>query len=349
MAKTPTKIPYLDISVSKMLKIAGIAILTIVVLTLAIRLIGSSANLALRGISSDIKTSAPSPMALGLGGAGYGAAEEMALSVRNVADSDIAVPPIDGGQAVGDDTEDYEVKEYSASVETRHLDEDCAAIAGLKSKDYVIFERSNEFERGCSYTFKVEVDNVDEILAVVESLNPRDLNETKYSIKRQIEDFTSEEDILKAKLAAIDETISSALESYDDIAALATRTQDAESLAKIIDSKIRIIERLTQERIDTNAKLERLSRAKAQQLDRLTYTYFNIYIYESKFVDGRAIRDSWKASVQQFVRDINDIGQAISLNLVTLVIRLFQYALYALLLLLVVKYGWRIGKRIWQR
>jgi hypothetical protein len=338
MPKSKLMIPYLDIPVSKVAKIAGLLVLASIVLAVMIRLVGSSAEIAFKSVSSDMAMAPGPAMGLSYGGE----VEEMALSSRNIA-------PMDDGQATGSDAEDYEVKQYNATVETRNLEDDCAVISGLKAKDYVIFERSNEFEKSCNYTFKVANDNIDEILAVVESLDPRELNEIRYSIKRQIEDFTSEEEILKAKLASIDETITNALESYDKIAALATRTQDAESLAKIIDSKLKIIERLTSERIETNARLERLERAKAQQLDRLEYTYFNVYIYENKFIDGQVIKDSWKASIRQFVRDINQIGQDISLNLVSLIIRIFQYALYALILLIVVKYGWRIGKKIWQK
>lgn len=343
------KIPKIDISAGKVLKIAGIVVVGVVVLTLALRLLGTSFMYALKGVSPD--KGMPSSYSLGLG------MEEMAmdsdmgigLSVRNVAPTSMPVPPPDDGYAQGDDAEDFEVKEYDGTIETRQLEETCAVIADLKGRDYVIFERSNEYDRGCNYTFKVATDNVGEILAVIESLDPRDLSETSYSIKRQLEDFTSEADILKAKLAAIDETVTQAIAAYDDITVLATRTQDVESLAKIIDSKIRIIERLTQERININSQLERIERAKALQIDRLEYTYFRINVYESKFVDGQAIRDSWKATVQAFVRDINDVAQDISLNLVLLIIKVLMFALYALLILVVVKYGWRFGKFIWKK
>lgn len=347
MPKSESKIPYLDIPISKMLKIGGIAIIAIIVLTLALRLLGSSFMYALQGVSP-AKIAPMASTSMGLGMAEEAFDSDLALSIRNIAPSE-APPMPDDGYVPGDDAEDYEVKEYSATIETRHLEDDCAVITDLKTKDYVIFERSNEYERGCNYTFKVAQDNVEEILAVVDSLDPRDLNETKYSIKRQIEDFTSEEDILKAKLSAIEETITTAIAAYDDITVLATKTQDVESLAKIIDSKIRIIERLTQERINVSSQLERISRAKALQLDRLEYTYFRVNIYESKFIDGQAIKDSWKATVQAFVSDINDVAQDMSLNLVMLIIRVLQYALYLLIILVVVKYGWRIGRRIWQK
>ncbi|MEA3249559.1 MAG: hypothetical protein U9Q03_04350 [Patescibacteria group bacterium] len=343
------KIPKLDISVTKVLKIAGIVVVGVVVLTLALRLLGSSFQYAFRGVSPSKVVPMTSSLGLGMEEMAMDSSMGIGLSMRNVAPSSVPVPPPDGGHQPGDDAEDFEVKEYSSTIETRHLDDTCKTVADLKIKDYIIFERSNEHETGCNYTFKVAHDNANEILAVIESLDPRDLSETSYSIKRQLEDFTSEADILKAKLAAIDETVAIAIAAYDDITILATKTQDVENLARIIDSKIRIIERLTQERININSRLERIERAKALQVDRMEYTYFRVSIYESKFIDGQVIKDSWKATLQAFVRDINDVAQDISLNLILLMIKVLLYALYILIILVVVKYGWKIGKYVWKR
>ena len=48
---------------------------------------------------------------------------------------------------------------------------------------------------------------------------------------------------LKKKKETIEETLNDAINSYNEIAKVATEARDAESLSRIIDSKIRIIER----------------------------------------------------------------------------------------------------------
>jgi hypothetical protein len=120
-------------------------------------------------------------------------------------------------------------------------------------------------------------------------------------------------------------------------------------LAKIIDSKIGIIERLTQERININAELERLDRSKSEQLDRLDYTYFNVNVIENKFVDIQNLKDSWSTAVKSFVNDINKVLQDISINLVTLLFLALQYILYIFIILIIAKYGWKLVKYIWKR
>jgi len=276
--------------------------------------------------------------ARGVGGDG------VMLSTNN-----IGIPSPQPGGSVGPDGEDFEVTEYSASFETRNKDRTCTEIEDLKVYEYVVFQNANEYDRGCSYTFKVAHDRVPEILTVLQDLDPKDLSETTYTIKQQIDDFTSETEILENKLTSINETLESAVSAYDDITALATRTQNAEALAQIIDSKIGIIERLTQERINITAQLERLERAKREQLDRLEYTYFNVNVYENKFVDGEYIADSWKEAFKAFVRDVNRIVQDVTINLLGLLFILAQYILYFFILLVIAKYLWRAAKYVWKQ
>lgn len=266
------------------------------------------------------------------------------LSTRNV------MPIVPGyGGTTGNDAEAFEITDYNATIETTTLEETCEAITSLKAKTYVIFERSNSYDRGCSHTFKVEHTRVPEILAVIKDLDPRELSENTQTIKQQINDFTSQEEILAKKLVAIDETLKTALAAYDEITVIATRSQDAGSLAKIIDSKVGIIERLTQERININQQLDYVARAKGDQLDRLDYTYFNVYVYENKYIDGKNIADSWKQALRNFVSNTNFTIQQITIGLIGFVLIAFQYILYALILLVIVKYGWRFVKGFWNK
>lgn len=264
------------------------------------------------------------------------------LSYRNIA-------PIPSQTTVGNTAEDFEVKDYSALIETRNKAEVCSQIANLKSLKHVIFENAQESDRNCNYSFKVEHARAGEILAVIKDLDPRDLSENTRTIKSQIDDFTSQTEILEKKRTSIDETLKNALTAYDQITALAVKTQDASSLAKIIDSKVQLIERMTQERININQQLDYLARAKTEQMDRLEYTYFSVSVYENKYLDGKNIKDSWQAAVKSFVYTVNRAVQDASINLIGLLFVLIPYFIYALIVLVVAKYGWRLVKYIWKK
>ena len=320
-------------------KLAILGFIALVAIAFIVQIIGSVFN----GSKSNLGRSYSND-SMSLESAGFGMAQKsMELSVRN----SMPAPTQDSG-SMGDDAEDFEVTEYNARIETRHLEKDCQLVSSLKAKDYVIFENANQSDHNCNYTFKVKTDNRNEVLTLIKSLDPKDLDENTRTIKKLIDDYTSELDILNKKRTTIEKTLNDAINSYDQISQVATRANDAESLSKIIDSKIRIIERLSQERITISSQIDRINRSKAEQIDRLEYTYFYVNIYENKYVDVETIKDSWKSSVKQFVRDVNNIAQNVSINLVTVILTILQYVLYLLIILLVGKGVWKIAKRIYR-
>ncbi|MBL7058015.1 hypothetical protein ISS03_01640 [Patescibacteria group bacterium] len=264
------------------------------------------------------------------------------LSIRNSVD-------VDGGSMMNSAEESFDVTEYFASIESRDITKTCLEISSLKEKAYIVFENSNEYDNGCSYSFKAKKENADEVLVIINSFDPKDLSQNTFMIKQLVDDFTSEEDILEKKKASIEATLNDAVNAYNEIASLATKAQDAESLAKIIDSKISIIERLSQEKININEKLERLKRAKAEQLERLNYVYFRVQIFENKYFDIDIIKDSWKASIKNFVREMNDVLQDITINLIALFFRGIQAIIYFFIIVVIVKYGWYFTKKLWNK
>lgn len=328
----------------KILKIAGFVLVVIILLAIFVNLIVApffsglgvkTANKTASGISS-YSLSAPT--------ADFSYqydVDEASLSMRNVRQE----AALGGGSSA----EDYEVTQYNATIETGKLEDDCAVIAALKSKDYIIFENSNIAEQYCNFSFKIEKDKAEEVLAVINDLDPRDLNQNIQTIQKQIEDFTSREEILKSKQASIDDTLKSVLAAYDEITDLARKTNNADSLAQVIDSKIRILEKLTAQRLQISAELESLARAKAEQLDRLNYVEFYVYIYENKIVDGQTLKDFWIASAKRFVSNINQLLKDLSLGLVEILLLIVKYFIYIFLVVIAAKLCWKLGKKIWKK
>ena len=162
-----------DFKFTSILKIAGLALVAIIVIALAFRLIGSSfgsffSNKSFNGMMGQSMPAydmdyADEEMAYGE------AMGAPSLSVRNVMTSEIAPTPTPDDVITGDDSEEFEVTEYRASVETRDLKEDCDKIAMLKSRKEVIFENASEGDRSCNYRFKVKAGSVEEVLGIIEN------------------------------------------------------------------------------------------------------------------------------------------------------------------------------------
>lgn len=332
-------IKKLDFRPSTIFKIAGLAVVAVIVVVAIFRFIGSSFYSIVKQHQS---------LNLPMFDVNYGKMNEsavyndMKLSIRNVA----SVKP---SNSTGNNAEDFEVKEYYALIETRKLDDDCAKINSLKARADVIFENVNSYDKGCDFIFKVKKETVVEILEIIKSLEPKELQEKTFTIKNQIEDFTGEINILNKKLASIDETLNVAVAAYNEVTRLATTTRDVESLAKIIDSKINLIERLTSERLQVSNRLEEINRTKTIQLDRVNYIYFNVKIYENKFIDWENLKDSWKAATQEFIRDLNQIAQNLSINLASILFYVFEILIYCFLFFVIAKYVWKLAKYIWTK
>ncbi len=329
----------------KYLKGAGFFVLALFVLSIGSEFLDTNSFSRISDGRLNILSSSKSSPSIAYQEADYFAGDAE-LSVRNVAQLSA---PYDPTPIAGLDAEEFEYTSYSISYEKNSAEATCEAIQALKPREDVIFSSSSEYDRGCNYQFKVKNESADSVLALLESLKPEDLSENTQTIKDRLDDFTSEEDILKAKQKQIDETLTNAIAAYDEISALATETRDAQSLADIITSKINLIERLTQEQIRISEQLDRLSRAKAEQLDRLDFTTFSVNVYENKYIDGELIKDSWKNSVKEAVANLNGILQALSINLLVLFFLLAQYFLYILILVWVAKYGWELVKKIWMK
>lgn len=331
-----------NITPGKAMKLAGFALLVLFVLYVAIEIFGM--NTGGIGLSNGNMSSKSYPGAMMA--PSYDVDDmvesEAALSTRNIA----PIPPQDEYTS-GGDAEEFEVTDYHATIEARDATEVCDTVKNLKGYEYVIFEHASESDDGCSYTFKVTKEEVTGVLGTIESLSPRELTENTRTIKNQIVDYTSELEILESKLAAIESTLADAVAAYDEITALARTTGNADALAKVIDSKVQIIERLTSQRISVVSQIERLSRSKAEQLDRLDYTYFYVNVYENKYIDGDSILDSWKRAVRAFVSDTNELLQNITIGFVAFLLLIVQYALYLIVLLFIAKFGWKLAKKIW--
>lgn len=268
--------------------------------------------------------------------------DDASLSVRNMG------PTPYPGWTSGVDAEEFEVTDYSISIETVDRDDRCTGVAKLKELDYVIFESANEYDTGCTYRFKVERERVDAVLALIETFDPKYVSQNTRTIKAEIDDYTSQADILKEKLEAIDDTLTSATKAYDDITTLATRALDADALARIIDSRINTIQRLTMERVQAAADLERVARAKSQALDRVSYSYFTVDVYELKYIDATALSDSWKFAIQSFVFELNLIVQEATIGLITFTVSVLKYVLYLCVLFVLALLSWRVGRKLWR-
>jgi len=329
-----------DWSLKSIAKILGSAFLGIVVLVFVVSLI----SFALRTIfNTGDNYSESYPQAMN--------AEKSAFVSRSdfaVGQGGGIVPPIENDQIVDQNAENFEIEDYNLDYETRKKDELCSEILKLKKRPEIIFESSTEEKSSCSYSFKVKKENATEILELLKTFDPKNIRTNIYTIQKTIEGLSDQLTIFKKKLSAIEETLADAQKSYDELTKLATKKQDVESLTKLIDLKLNTIDRLFKERSGINEQIDNITKNRTEQLDRLKYTNFTIYVREYLFVDWESIKDEWKFQIKELVTNFNDVIQGISIKLLSYILRVFEGIIYLFISLLIMKFVWFFGKRVWK-
>ena len=176
----------------------------------------------------------------------------------------------------------------------------------------------------------------------------RKFNPNIQSTKKTIELYDKQLEILEKKLKSLEDSLERAQSDYDEASKMAARNQDVESLATIINDKLKMIRDYTNDIIQTKGQIDNYKQNKADQIDRLKYSFFNINVYKDLIFDWKEIKDSWKWELKELVQNFNEMLQGISVNLLTYAIRFVQVAIYFFISLFLLKFTWIATKRIWK-
>lgn len=261
------------------------------------------------------------------------------------------LPPVPYEEG-GPDAEEYERRDYSARYETRKFEETCTAISDLKPLEYVVFDNSSKSEDWCHYNFRVEVEHEDEIVEKLQALDPRDFDVNTSTIERSVEYHDSELAMQQRRLESTQETLDQAEASFNSLIARATREGDTATLSEVINNKISTIERLNQQILNTQERIDRLTKGRGEQFEQIEYAHFNVSVSKVTFLDGDRFADEWKRQVQELFAEVNETLLALTVGLVSFVLSAIQFILYAALtvigVVLVAKIVWASTKKIWR-
>jgi len=360
-----------DWSWQSILKVAGTLILGAVVLALVIGMVGGALKSILGGVGygyrDEVSSGGMNVLQRAIGevtGIGGGSSHGVMPTKANSVSADYAVgygaedgywmeesmPPIYPAPQGGVDAEKYEVQEYTAYYEKGNSEEICDTVEGLKPLSHVVFDSSNRSETGdsCWYSFRVERERADEVIAILKELDPREWNDNSYTIENSVSGTEFELALLNDRLDALTETINQTEEAYSDLVQIATNRGDVESLTQIIDNRINTLNRLNEQKRNTLEQIERYGRTGVQQEDQISYAHFSVSVQERKIVDWRNIGDSWINALRDLARDINNTLQGLVLGLISFVLAVVKALVYLGVLLVIVKIAWIGARRIWK-
>ena len=288
---------------------------------------------------------------MALGGRGGAMEADLAVAEYGIADSRLApIPPIyDEG---GADAEEYERRNYNAHYETRRFEQTCTAIADLKPLEYVVFDNSNKSEDWCSYTFRVEVAHEDAVVETLKTLNPRDFNIDTATIERSVEYTDSELAMQQRRLVSLQETLAQAEDAFDALLARARAQGDTATLSEVINNKIATSERLNQQILNAQDRVDRLTRQQTGNTEQIDYAHFYVNVERVRIVDTGYYADQWKWHAQELFDEVNKTLIALTVGLIGFILKAVQFILFAGVALIgaavFAKGMWVAVKRIWK-
>ncbi len=251
-------------------------------------------------------------------------------------------------EQISKDAEDFETREYTASYEENNVDKTCQKFEELKPLDYIIFANANKNEGYCNYRFKVELDREQEVITLIESLDPKYFNARTFTLERSITNNTNEIKILEKKINMLDSLLKSAQAKY---AALRT-SGDTGALVQAINNEINLIERITSQKLSVQSQIDRLINSTGIQEERIDYSQFNITVNERKFINWSNIGEQWKYAFERFVTGISEAVQGLTIGLVMFVLILVKIVLFVgvgvITLTMTTKILWRAVRKIWR-
>ncbi len=254
---------------------------------------------------------------------------------------------------IGGDSEDYEALSYYARFKKVDIDDACNAVENLKPLKYVVFENMNRNDNNCRYSFKVEREHVDGVVEKIKSLDPDTFTTNTETMKKQIVEYDSQISILLRKQDELEKMLNDAVSAYDELTVLATKIEDVETLTKIINSKLSTIRQLTNERISLAQQIDRMAKRSAELNDEVQYVYFSVRIDKYDILNKTVIKDSWISTVKTFVRDVNYFVQKLTVGLLSFLLKILLVLVYLSIILFIVivfvKYGWRLVKNFWKK
>ncbi len=368
LEKIQTFFKNFDWSATSLLKVSGVALAALVVLSVGLTIFGALLSFGQHTISSINPSygSTSYPMAV-RAEPGYSMMQKVAnympmgggdVAAEMAYDSDgsmgmmsapsmMPMPMVNGSR----NAELYQREGYSASYETRKFKETCAVIEDLKPLSYVLFDSASQGERYCSYTFRVEKEKTEEIVAKLKELDPKEWNVSIDSVAQNIENTGDRVDILKRRLASIDETLKETETAFARLSSLATQNGKVSDLTTIITQKLTMVERLTNEKLSLEEQIRQYSGGKDDQIEETTYSHFSVSVSKWSAVDWQSLKDSWKYKIQQTLRDMSDTLAAIILSIPALILSMLWYGLVLAVtiigLAVFVKFMLKIVKSIW--
>lgn len=231
--------------------------------------------------------------------------------------------------------EEFEQTSYYAFFDTRLFNETCTAIASLKPLNYVLFDYASENDSYCSYEFRVEEAYAPTVADAIRALYPDDFSANTATVAQTIKSQESERAYLERRLESLESTRAEAEDAYESLLEKAVTKGSVAELANVVNSRLHIIERLTQDIQTVEEQLERLDATQTDTLEETLYEHFSVQVQKRVLIDWETMKNDWHDSLSMSVINLNKVFVLLTLGLLEFV----THALVSILFIAIIVLG----------
>ncbi len=244
--------------------------------------------------------------------------------------------------------EQYETSDYTVTARTRAFEAACEKIIVYKSDTQIHFKSFSEQQNQCSAFFFVPNDRANQIADDLQTISGAEVTRTVTSVTRDREILKSESEMITEQLRIVEQTLADAERQYSEITQLAQASNNASALSEAITNKLTMIEMLNQKRIDLTARLGMINRSAAELNERINVTAFTVTITRSFVLDTNRTTLEWEGAWRELREQWTSVLIGLSAYLGIFVIRTIQYAVYALIIIVIARFVWKIAQKVWK-
>lgn len=258
------------------------------------------------------------------------------------------VPEPTAGEYTGA-LEAYETTSYRIAAVTKDFDELCASLTTLKASADIHFEDLTTTTNHCHATFYAEAPDVPGVLETLQQFRGVEVTRNTKSITRHRQQLQSQTDILQQQLMSVERSLATAESQYDDIATFARENNDAATLSQAITEKLRIIDQLTQRKINLTNSLDRLYQQSADLEKRLDVTQFTVQATRLNPIHPNETARQWEQAWEELQDTFTSTLIGLTAVFGVFLLWTVRIALYLLVALVFVRGLWKFAQLLWRK
>lgn len=262
-------------------------------------------------------------------------------------DSSYYIQPVPIPSEYTSELESYETTNYTITGRTKQFDELCANLANLKADTQIHFKSLTSSLNSCHATFFVATGKVDEVLNTFKAFHSVEIYRNTQSVTRHKQFIESQTQIVQQQLSSVSQSLTMAETQFSELADFARQSKDAKALSDAINFKLQNVDMLTQRKINLVAQINDLYQQASDLKERLDVVQFDVSLTRSNPVIPNRYEQQWDSAWQELKDTLAQTLIGVTAFFGIFLLWVIRIALYALVLILVLRGLWKFGKFVW--